>query len=488
MLLPDGRILYTRWEYMDKSAIFVQSLWSILPDGTRAQQIYGNNLIHPVSMLQARPIPGTQKIACTLAAHNGNSYGPLAVIDPSRGVDNPAGILNLAPEVNYGRGCFAPYPLDDRRCLVSYGPDEPFGIWLFEISPPAESIRPGKQEYPLNAPQFPTDLGTWWASATSDTPGCCIATRVFSCVEAIPIAVSPAAAAVVAVEPARVPRGSPSTPRRAERCVLVDVYRGLEGAVPRGRIKYLRSSRKWGIATGAASAITVTGLRQAQFQRRYPGGFMSLYAAPWENGLPAPSLQAKYVYGTVPVEPDGSAHFQVPANRPLYFQALDEDYNEIQRMRSYIHLQPGEKLTCLGCHEPRHTTPPVRCTEPLLAALRGAEHHSAAGVRRRTVLTISGWCSRSGTAAAVGCHAGREPAGGIDLSGRRDARGVPASFAALVRPRTVPAPAAGALFRFLVGRQLDGAGRRAADVSAPPSAAWSRSSTRSTPASKLAPA
>ena len=46
-MLPDGRILYTRWEYMDKSAIFVQSLWSILPDGTRAQQIFGNNLIHP---------------------------------------------------------------------------------------------------------------------------------------------------------------------------------------------------------------------------------------------------------------------------------------------------------------------------------------------------------------------------------------------------------------------------------------------------------
>ena len=62
-LLPDGRILYTRWEYMDKSAIFVQALWSILPDGTQARQIFGNNLIHPVSMLQARGIPGTKRIA-----------------------------------------------------------------------------------------------------------------------------------------------------------------------------------------------------------------------------------------------------------------------------------------------------------------------------------------------------------------------------------------------------------------------------------------
>ncbi len=45
---------------------------------TRARQIFGNNLIHPVSMLQARLVPGTRKIACTLAAHDGNSYGPLA--------------------------------------------------------------------------------------------------------------------------------------------------------------------------------------------------------------------------------------------------------------------------------------------------------------------------------------------------------------------------------------------------------------------------
>ena len=105
-MLPDGRILYTRWEYMDKSAIFVQGLWSILPDGTGARQIYGNNLIHPVSILQARWIPGTRKILGTLSGHNGYSYGPLAVIDPQLGVDNPAGILNLAPEVGYGRGCF----------------------------------------------------------------------------------------------------------------------------------------------------------------------------------------------------------------------------------------------------------------------------------------------------------------------------------------------------------------------------------------------
>jgi mono/diheme cytochrome c family protein len=62
--------------------------------------------------------------------------------------------------------------------------------------------------------------------------------------------------------------------------------------------------------------------------------------------------------GIVPVEDDGSVRFQAPAGKVLYFQALDEDFNEVQRMRSVVQLQPGEKRSCIGCHEPRNTAPP----------------------------------------------------------------------------------------------------------------------------------
>ena len=121
---------------------------------------------------------------------------------------------------------------------------------------------------------------------------------------------------------------------------------------------------------------------------------MDLYAAPWESGKPAPSLQAKHVYGTVPVEPDGSAHFCVPAERPVYFQALDGQFNEVQRMRSYVHLQPGEQLSCIGCHEHRFSAPPTPRQRLPLALRRGPssiEPPPWAPVRSR----ISGWCSRS---------------------------------------------------------------------------------------------
>jgi cytochrome c553 len=79
---------------------------------------------------------------------------------------------------------------------------------------------------------------------------------------------------------------------------------------------------------------------------------------------------ARVVLGTVPVESDGSAHFTVPAGKPLYFQALDGRGLAVQSMRSDAYFQAGEVHACQGCHEDRHRSPPVRSAVPL--ALRRA--------------------------------------------------------------------------------------------------------------------
>jgi hypothetical protein len=75
----------------------------------------------------------------------------------------------------------------------------------------------------------------------------------------------------------------------------------------------------------------------------------------------------KCVLGTVPVEDDGSAYFRVPAGVIVFFQALDERGFARQTMRSVTHVQPGQTLSCIGCHEHRQQTPPVK---PVLAASR----------------------------------------------------------------------------------------------------------------------
>jgi hypothetical protein len=66
----------------------------------------------------------------------------------------------------------------------------------------------------------------------------------------------------------------------------------------------------------------------------------------------------KFVLGTVPVEDDGSAYFHVPSGVPLFLQALDADGMAVQTMRSATYVQPGQTTTCVGCHEPRNTSPP----------------------------------------------------------------------------------------------------------------------------------
>ncbi|MBR5161651.1 MAG: NPCBM/NEW2 domain-containing protein, partial [Thermoguttaceae bacterium] len=82
-VLPDGRILYHRWEYVDKAAGNVKALWAVNPDGTNSTEIYGNTITFPETMIYARPIPGTTKIVFLGASHccPNNAMGTVIVID-----------------------------------------------------------------------------------------------------------------------------------------------------------------------------------------------------------------------------------------------------------------------------------------------------------------------------------------------------------------------------------------------------------------------
>jgi hypothetical protein len=76
------------------------------------------------------------------------------------------------------------------------------------------------------------------------------------------------------------------------------------------------------------------------------------------------------VLGTVPVEQDGSAYFEVPAGRPVFFVALDEQDRSIKRMHSFVSVMPGETTGCVGCHEPREVGPAQERTVDLAALQR----------------------------------------------------------------------------------------------------------------------
>jgi hypothetical protein len=73
----------------------------------------------------------------------------------------------------------------------------------------------------------------------------------------------------------------------------------------------------------------------------------------------------KRILGDVPVEADGSAYFEVPADTFFQIHALDEEKQMIQAMRSGTVVRPGETQGCIGCHENRLSAPVASNPAPL---------------------------------------------------------------------------------------------------------------------------
>lgn len=367
--LEDGRIIYSRWEYVDRPAIPIQSLWTINPDGTGLSAYFGNRVLSPGTFMEARQIPGTTKIVCTMTGHNGPTRGALGIIDRSKGVNAQAAIHNITPDVpvppvNRGNGntdgtkqYSCPLPLDDIRFLCSIrGP-----ILARDYDGTCQSIA-------LPAP----DKGMQYFSAQ-------------------PIRVRHRPPSVAPTLPA-----SRNPEARFAAVYLQDVYRGLEPHVTRGEVKRIRVVREM-----QKTVRIDPNLRAFGFQ------------------FPVISCGATYagktVLGEVPVREDGSAYFKVPAGVPIYFMAIDEQGRAVQRMRSFTHLMPGEVQGCVGCHEPRRQAPPSRPAvgygkapvdlEPPEWGVRGFDYTSIVQP------VLESHC--------VKCHNPSDAPNGIDLTGGR---------------------------------------------------------------------
>ncbi|MBT8036213.1 MAG: hypothetical protein KJO21_01595 [Verrucomicrobiae bacterium] len=326
-LLEDGRILYTRWDYVMKPYNTQQQLWTVNPDGRRAELAYGDYYTFsrgPIALFEARQIPGTAKVIATGAAHHNNCAGPIMIVDMDQNRGGPKGMKKITPEVHYPEvagssgghkrksttGWFrSPYPLGEHHYLVTYsfGPDtvSNYGIYLMDVHGNKELI------YQTNSK--------------------------LSCYAPIPLRPRKTPHVI----PNLVKNVDPDTPATI---MVNDVYQGLlrEG-VKRGEVKHLR-------------IIEVLTKKQHTQPRRCDVGVNS----GWD---------IRKVLGTVPIENDGSAHFQLPPHKLLLFEALDNDHLEIKRMRNYLNVKPGESVSCIGCHEPYGMAPPNR-KQPPLASLR----------------------------------------------------------------------------------------------------------------------
>ena len=297
-VLPDGRILQGRWEYVDKTALTQQSLWTIFPDGTNETAMFANNMVHPEALLDARPVPGLPHlVAASLTRHNAPPRGTIGILDTRLGKNSPGAMTNFEtpddPTFDRGDSC-EPWPLSGDVILFSGRPaGSPFNA--IEIMD-----RHGHRQLVHAEPDI-----------------CCHS----------PMLIKPRP------RPLIIPDG-----RQHEevtgRLYVQDVYEGLTGVEP-GEVKWLRVIEE----TSRTSAT--------------PGGAMN------QTFLVSAILafSAKNYLGVVPVEEDGSAYFEVPAGRALYLQALDDEGRLVQSMRTFVQAAPGVTRSCIGCHEHKYHTP-----------------------------------------------------------------------------------------------------------------------------------
>ena len=148
--LPDGRILYTRWEYVDRSQVDYHHLWVVNPDGTGQMTYFGN--LHPGTvMIDAKPIPGSDKVVAIFSPGHGQTEhaGALAVVDTRAGPDaKPLGrsltkAQNLRDPWAFSEDCFI--AAQDSRLVAVNGKGEVEEVYSL---PPGERAKGMKLHEP----------------------------------------------------------------------------------------------------------------------------------------------------------------------------------------------------------------------------------------------------------------------------------------------------------------------------------------------------
>ena len=364
MVMPDGQILWMRWDYINRPVIPTFGLWTTRPDGTLAAHYFGNYTPNPCKICQPRPVPGSHKIVATTAGHHTIQAGSLILIDRQIAEDGLEAITRLTPEATFPESepdtpvsFTTPFPLSEDLFLAAFCPDplpasmahypryNAYGIYLVDTL--------GGRELVYRDPEM-------------------------SCFAPMPVRPR--------TMPPSLPSLLPETSTDAKGVFHIqNVYQSTQD-IPRGTIRHLR----------------VNEIIPQPTQR-----------VPYSSAVTFEVL--KRVVGTVPVDESGSVAFEAPAGVPLQFQALDEDGMAVMSMRTFTYLQPGETASCVGCHEPRTSSPmfqPSPVTAPVVMKLEppaGPRYPGGFSFAKTVQPVLDRYC--------IDCHGLRETAGGIDLVG-----------------------------------------------------------------------
>ena len=317
----DGRIVYTRWEYTDKPLWRAQGLWTVNPDGTQSNTLWGNQSVWPDLLKDARPIPGSRRVMFTGSAHHNWFAGSIGIVDPDNGTNFPDGLTKVTADCawpesgngpvdpvespdyqSYGKydAYQTPYPLGQKDFLVSALRDGKFVLYLMDTDGNRELVYEGTNHVfhaqPIRARMVPpvlVDRVNWPTEKDRLEPA---GGSIFS----------------------------------------ENVHEGVPPEL-KDKAKFLR----------------VLHIEQKTYT--YWNKRPALSTGPVVSLLQSDGV--KRVLGTVPIKPDGSVWFKAPAGVALHFQLLDANHRALQTMRSFVNVMPGESRGCMGCHEKHGRAP-----------------------------------------------------------------------------------------------------------------------------------
>lgn len=308
VVMNNGRVMYTRWEYTDLTHYFSRIVMHMNPDGTENKALYGSGSFWPNSTFDIKPLPGSNtRFVGIISGHHGIARsGRLIIFDPAKSRKEEKGVVQeipyhnrkIIPEIKdylvdgVWPQFVRPYPLSDEYFLVSakLHPDGLWGIYLVDIYDNMTCIAEYEGE----------GLNTPLAVRQTKTPP---------------------------IIPDRI-----NLKDKESTVFIQDIYQG-EGTkgVPKGTIKELRI---------------------LAYEYAYRDSPSDHYAQGIQSGW-----DIKRLLGTVLVEKDGSAIFKVPANTPISIQPLDDKGRAVQWFRSWFTGMPGETVSCVGCHEDHNQIP-----------------------------------------------------------------------------------------------------------------------------------
>ena len=374
VIMNNGRVMYTRWEYTDLTHYYTRIVMNMNPDGTEQKALYGSGSMFPNSTFDVQPLPGyASAFVGIISGHHGVARsGRLILFDPAKARKGAAGMLQEIPHRN------RPIVEEVKDRLVD-------GVWPQFIKP-----SPLNDTYFLVAAKL--DKNDLWGIYLVDK---------FDNVTCLHKMEGEGYISPIAVRKTVTPPAIPDRVKLDDKQATVFIQAIYEGeglkGLPRGTVKSLR----------------LHAYEYAYVQTQSDHNWHGIQSG-WD---------IKRMLGTVPVEEDGSVIFKIPANTPVSIQPLDKDGVAVQWLRSWLTGQPGEIVSCVGCHEDQNQ---IVIPKRVIASQKAphALTPPEGGTRSFTFdLEVQPILDR----ACIACHNGEGKA--FDLrGGKKDGRGYGTSY------------------------------------------------------------